>query len=81
MKSVPAVFVPGAHFLYGCARYAEKGMYFGSWKFFIGPILADLEVRGTAHVCPPCRRIGILSAIALYLLVVGGVVAALIGTS
>jgi len=79
MKSVPKVFVPGAHFLYGCARYAENGMYFGSWKFFVGPILVDFEVRGTAPVCPSCRRVGILSSVALYLLLIGGITAAIIG--
>jgi len=79
MKPVPKVFVPAAHFLYGCARYAEAGMYFGSWKFFIGPVLANFEVRGTAPVCSACRRIAILSCIAIYLLVIAGITVAFIG--
>ena len=77
MKPVPKLFVPGAYFLYGCARYAEKGMYMGSWKFFVGPILADFEVRGTAPVCPICRRISILSSVAIYLLLIGGITVAI----
>ena len=78
MKPVPRLFVLGAHFLYSCARYAEKGMYFGSWKFFIGPILVDFEVRGTAPVCPTCRRISILSSVAIYLLFIGGITVAIL---
>jgi hypothetical protein len=71
MKAVAKPFVPGAHFLYGCARYVEVGMDVGSWKFFIGPLLVDFEVRGSAPVCPTCHRIATLTAIGLYALAVG----------
>ena len=79
MRSVPKGFVPAAHFLFSCKQYVRQGMYLSSWKFFIGPVLADLEVRGGTPVCPACRRVTILSAIALYLLVVGGVVVVIFG--
>jgi hypothetical protein len=78
MKSVPRFFVPGAHFIYGCDRYVKKGMYLGSWKFLIGPILVDFEVRGTMPICPKCRRVVLLSSIALYLLILGGLLGAIL---
>ena len=76
MKAVPSFFIPGAHFIYGCARYGEKGAYFGSWKFFIGPVLADFEVRGTSPICHKCRRVVVLYSIALYLLIAGSIIVA-----
>jgi hypothetical protein len=79
MRAVPCAFAPGARFVFGCKQYVRKGMYLPTLKFLIGPILAGLEVRGGTPVCPACRRVTILWSVAVYLLVVAGVVAVFIG--
>ncbi len=79
MIRVPLFFVPGAHVLYAFAHYAHKNMYSLSLKSFIGPILAFFEIKGNAPVCLRCRRLAILSSIAIYLLFLIPLLALLLG--
>ncbi len=74
MRPVAMALRPAAHFIFSCKRYADAGMYLPTLKFFIGPILAGLEVKGSMPLCHVCRRETILWSIMLYVLVAGTVV-------
>ena len=67
MNAVPMFFAPAARFLYACALPG------------LNPIASLIEAKGLAPVCPACRRASILSCVAIYLLVIGGIVAMIFG--
>ena len=79
MLSVPKALTPAAHILFACKQYVRRNMYLFSLKFFIGPILAIAEVKGSSPVCRTCHRVTILSSVALYILIAGCVGLAIFG--
>jgi len=75
----PGLLLPAYHFILSCTHYANNNFFLLSPKFLIGPIVSLFSVNAKkAVLCQRCRRIYILSSVALYLLLIGGVVACLL---
>ena len=78
MRRTPLCFVPPTHFLMGCVMFSKSDTL-NPVALTKGWFRALIKPNAKQPLCPTCRRIAILSGVALYVLIAGGIMAAIIG--